>query len=155
MLEHSPHRIHFYKVKAHSGIIGNERADACAHTAALTDATDIALPDARDPFHKFYWLSSKTSHGQTDGLHRSHAFPTHYLTNLNDKLKAHMHKKHKLGSADASGYHYNSWQRLNYAIQPTSLVTTANIEAHNPTCQLANKEASSSFWYNPKIALKQ
>eukprot|EP00983_Pelagomonas_calceolata_P066681 1149157-Pelagomonas_calceolata.AAC.2 len=39
MLEHSPHPIHFYK--AHSGIIGNEGAGTCAHTAALTDATNI------------------------------------------------------------------------------------------------------------------
>eukprot|EP00983_Pelagomonas_calceolata_P116243 1160281-Pelagomonas_calceolata.AAC.1 len=47
----SPHPVNFYKVEAHSGIIGNEGADASAHTAALTDTTDIALPDARDPFH--------------------------------------------------------------------------------------------------------
>eukprot|EP00983_Pelagomonas_calceolata_P017629 553155-Pelagomonas_calceolata.AAC.1 len=92
MLEHCPHPIHFYKVKTHAGIIGNARADACARTAALTDTIDIALPDARDRFHNIYWLSLKASHGQTDGLHRSHAFPIHYLTNLNDKLKVHMHK---------------------------------------------------------------
>eukprot|EP00983_Pelagomonas_calceolata_P047288 1140561-Pelagomonas_calceolata.AAC.1 len=96
MLEHSPHSIHFYKVKTHSGIIGNERADACARTAALTDTTDIALPDARDPLHNFYWLSLKTSHAQNDGMHRSHAFPIYYLTNLNDKLKIHMHKSTSL-----------------------------------------------------------
>eukprot|EP00983_Pelagomonas_calceolata_P002797 92748-Pelagomonas_calceolata.AAC.1 len=53
ILEHSPHPIHFYKVKDHSGIIGNEGADACAHTAALANTTDIALPNAnlKDPFH--------------------------------------------------------------------------------------------------------
>ena len=54
IIEHSPHPIHFYKVKAHSGIIGNEGADACARTAALSDTVDITLPDARDPFHNFY-----------------------------------------------------------------------------------------------------
>eukprot|EP00983_Pelagomonas_calceolata_P014819 470505-Pelagomonas_calceolata.AAC.1 len=32
--------IHFYKVKAHSGIIGNEGAYACARSAALTAITD-------------------------------------------------------------------------------------------------------------------
>eukprot|EP00983_Pelagomonas_calceolata_P019711 621850-Pelagomonas_calceolata.AAC.1 len=63
--------------------------------------------------------------------------------NLNDKLNVHMHKKHKLGSADSSGYHYSSWQRLNYATQTTSPVTTANIEAHNPNCQLAHKEVKA------------
>eukprot|EP00983_Pelagomonas_calceolata_P014668 465560-Pelagomonas_calceolata.AAC.1 len=49
--EHSPHQLNFYKVIAHSFIIGNEGADACAQTAALMDITDISLPDAKDPFH--------------------------------------------------------------------------------------------------------
>eukprot|EP00983_Pelagomonas_calceolata_P103608 1158927-Pelagomonas_calceolata.AAC.10 len=44
-------------VRTHSGVIGNEGADACTRTAALTDTTDIALPDARDPFHNSYWFS--------------------------------------------------------------------------------------------------
>eukprot|EP00983_Pelagomonas_calceolata_P028699 898961-Pelagomonas_calceolata.AAC.1 len=64
VLEHSLHPIHFYMVKAHSGIIGNAGADACARAAALADTTDIALPDARDPFHNFYWLTMKSSHGR-------------------------------------------------------------------------------------------
>eukprot|EP00983_Pelagomonas_calceolata_P067353 1149443-Pelagomonas_calceolata.AAC.1 len=38
---------------------------------------------------------------------------------LKDKLKIHMRKRHKLNSADTSGYYYSSWQRLNYATQPT------------------------------------
>eukprot|EP00983_Pelagomonas_calceolata_P013851 443589-Pelagomonas_calceolata.AAC.2 len=63
-LKHSPHPAHFYKVKTHSGIIGNEGADACACTAALMDTKDIALPGARDPFYNFYWLSLKSSHGR-------------------------------------------------------------------------------------------
>eukprot|EP00983_Pelagomonas_calceolata_P076040 1153252-Pelagomonas_calceolata.AAC.2 len=56
ILKHSPHPVHFYQVEAHSGIIDNEGADTCARAAALTDITDFALPDARDPFHNFYWL---------------------------------------------------------------------------------------------------
>eukprot|EP00983_Pelagomonas_calceolata_P029414 921616-Pelagomonas_calceolata.AAC.4 len=63
-VEHSPHPIHFYKVKANSGIIGNEGPDACARSAALKATTDIELPHAWDPFHDIYWLSLKTSHGQ-------------------------------------------------------------------------------------------
>eukprot|EP00983_Pelagomonas_calceolata_P064539 1148177-Pelagomonas_calceolata.AAC.2 len=56
-LEHSPQPVHFYEVTAHSGVIGNEGADACARAAALTDTMEIALPDARDPSHNFYWLT--------------------------------------------------------------------------------------------------
>eukprot|EP00983_Pelagomonas_calceolata_P089131 1157280-Pelagomonas_calceolata.AAC.12 len=135
----SPHPVHFYKVKAHSGIIGNEGADACARAAALTDTTDFALPDARDPFHNFYWLTLKSSHGSKSETHHSHATPTHYLTNLTDKLKTHMHNRHKLGSADTYGYYYNSWQRLNYTIWSTHLNTTVSPEAYSPSSQLANK----------------
>eukprot|EP00983_Pelagomonas_calceolata_P006846 222972-Pelagomonas_calceolata.AAC.1 len=82
------------------------------------DTTDIALPDARDPFYNFYWLSLKSSQGHNGEPHHSRTAPTHYLTNLTDKLKSHLHKRHKLGSADPSGHYYYSWQRLNYAIQP-------------------------------------
>eukprot|EP00983_Pelagomonas_calceolata_P004068 132303-Pelagomonas_calceolata.AAC.1 len=53
LLEHLPYSIHFYKVQTHSGIIGNEGAHACARTVALSNTIDIALPDARDPFHNF------------------------------------------------------------------------------------------------------
>eukprot|EP00983_Pelagomonas_calceolata_P075407 1152999-Pelagomonas_calceolata.AAC.5 len=88
MLEYSPHPIHFYKVKAHSGIIGNEGADTCA---ALTDTTDTAPPGARDPFYNMHSLSLQSSQGQTDGLHHARTFPIHHLTNLNDKLRVHMH----------------------------------------------------------------
>eukprot|EP00983_Pelagomonas_calceolata_P084990 1156469-Pelagomonas_calceolata.AAC.4 len=49
-LEHSPHPVHSYKVKTHSG---NEGADACARAAALTDTVEIALPD---PFHNVSWF---------------------------------------------------------------------------------------------------
>eukprot|EP00983_Pelagomonas_calceolata_P031998 1003883-Pelagomonas_calceolata.AAC.1 len=74
----------------------------------------------------FYWLSLDTSRAQNNGMHRSHTSSIHYLTNLNDKFKAHMHKKHKLGSADISGCHYQRWQELNDTIPPTA---TANTEA--------------------------
>eukprot|EP00983_Pelagomonas_calceolata_P007023 228560-Pelagomonas_calceolata.AAC.1 len=79
----------------------------------------IAIPDAKDPFHNFYWLSTKSSHERNDETHHYHSALIHYLTNLTDKLTTHMHKRHKLGSADTSSYYYNSWQRLNHAIQPT------------------------------------
>eukprot|EP00983_Pelagomonas_calceolata_P008031 261572-Pelagomonas_calceolata.AAC.1 len=40
------------------------------------------------------------------------------LTNLTDKLQTHMQDRHKLGSADTSGYYYSCWQRLYYTIWP-------------------------------------
>eukprot|EP00983_Pelagomonas_calceolata_P009064 294688-Pelagomonas_calceolata.AAC.2 len=64
------------------------------------------------------------------------------VTNLTDKLKTHMHNRHELGSADTSGYYYNSWQRLNYATQPNFPNTTVNLEAQLtlPTHQQRNQQ---------------
>eukprot|EP00983_Pelagomonas_calceolata_P070288 1150727-Pelagomonas_calceolata.AAC.2 len=81
------------------GIIDNEGGDACARTAqyshaALTNTTDIATPDARDPFRNSYWLSLKSSHGRNGDPNHSYTAPTHYLNNLTDKLKIHMHIVH-------------------------------------------------------------
>eukprot|EP00983_Pelagomonas_calceolata_P120783 1160738-Pelagomonas_calceolata.AAC.3 len=44
------------------------------------------------------------SHGRKSDPHHSYTAPIYYLTYLTDKLKTHMHRKHKLGSADTSGY---------------------------------------------------
>eukprot|EP00983_Pelagomonas_calceolata_P065422 1148579-Pelagomonas_calceolata.AAC.9 len=96
ILEHSPYPVHFYEAKANPGIIDNEGADACARAAALTDAEDIKLPNAKDPFYYFYWLSLDSSPGRNGEPYHSRPDPTHYLTNLADKLKTHMHKRHKL-----------------------------------------------------------
>eukprot|EP00983_Pelagomonas_calceolata_P079960 1154929-Pelagomonas_calceolata.AAC.4 len=59
IIEHSPHQLNFYKVKAHSGVIGNEGADACTQTVAIMDNTDFSLLDAKDPFYNSFWLSVK------------------------------------------------------------------------------------------------
>eukprot|EP00983_Pelagomonas_calceolata_P038137 1136685-Pelagomonas_calceolata.AAC.3 len=50
----------------------------------------------------------------------THTVPTQRLTNLTESSKHTCSKyTHNLGSADTSGYYNNSWQRLNYAMQPT------------------------------------
>eukprot|EP00983_Pelagomonas_calceolata_P017751 557176-Pelagomonas_calceolata.AAC.14 len=65
IIEHSPHQLNLYKVKAHSSAIGNEEADACAQTAAIMDDTDISLPDSKDPFHNSIRLSVKPPRGHS------------------------------------------------------------------------------------------
>eukprot|EP00983_Pelagomonas_calceolata_P067328 1149435-Pelagomonas_calceolata.AAC.1 len=80
-------------------------SSAYACTAPLPDAKDIALPDARDPFYNFYWLSLKSSHDHNGEPYHPHTASTYYLTNLTGKPKRHMHKRHKLSSADTSSYY--------------------------------------------------
>eukprot|EP00983_Pelagomonas_calceolata_P114605 1160111-Pelagomonas_calceolata.AAC.17 len=43
--------------RAHSGVIGNEGADACAEAAAVIDTTDISQPDVKNPFGNSFQLS--------------------------------------------------------------------------------------------------
>jgi hypothetical protein len=57
LIQSSPSPVTFYKVKSHSGIVGNEGADHLAHKAAVCQISDISLPPATDPFHDLFWLS--------------------------------------------------------------------------------------------------
>jgi len=93
IIEHSLCPIYLYKVNAHSGIVGNEGADACARTAAYKDTTDIALPDAEDPFYNSFWLASALPVAHALNPQQTHATSPFYLTNLREKLKAHIHER--------------------------------------------------------------
>eukprot|EP00983_Pelagomonas_calceolata_P129037 1161572-Pelagomonas_calceolata.AAC.2 len=101
--------VHFYKVfKSHSGIFGNEGADAFALQAAmLLHEADTSLNQAGDPFFHLRsgWLvkpiQKPCSHTELWAL-----------PNLQNKLKQIMHDKHKLGTASGNTYSYTNWQGL-------------------------------------------
>jgi len=105
----------FYQVKSHSGII--EGADHLAHKAAVNQISDVSLLPATDPFYDLFWLSVPNKVG-------SHAEELRVLTNLQDKLKHHMHAHHYLGEANTDTLLYKLWQKLHdtpeRAAQPDS-----------------------------------
>jgi len=98
--------VHFYKVKTHSGIIGNECADAIAkHTALHNDGQDERfLPPNTDgnPYSHLHWLAAEE-------LARKRSTPNSFiqepklvpLQNLKVRLKKHhdMHQQHCLENA--------------------------------------------------------
>ena len=102
--------IKFYKVKAHTGIIGNESADALAKHAALHDyGYDVALPPPTpdgNPYSHMYWIAAD------DALatHTSSNFRLTPLQNIKDKLKHHMSTQHRLENAKKDTGYYQYWK---------------------------------------------
>eukprot|EP00983_Pelagomonas_calceolata_P006568 215933-Pelagomonas_calceolata.AAC.1 len=51
--------VHFYKVKSHNGILGNEGVDALALQAAMSPhKADTSLNQAENPFFHLYWFAT-------------------------------------------------------------------------------------------------
>ncbi len=93
--------IKFLKVKAHTGIIGNERADQIAkHVAKHPEAADTGIKmagHAGNPFHNIIWLATSTDNSNTqcliiDNGNQSQPYQTHmrYIPNKRDALQAHI-----------------------------------------------------------------
>jgi len=60
----SPSPIHFFKIKSHAGIIGNEHADALGRKSATTysDIADTSIRTAGpegNPFYNIHWLKKE------------------------------------------------------------------------------------------------
>jgi len=123
-IRQSPSPIHFFKVKSHAGIIGNERADALAKKSATTYA-DIANSPSKQqalreiPSTMSTGLQKKTekqaqTHNHTHTTNMAHSFPPKlwYLPNHRDALQAHMHLLHKLGIAKAEANYHAYYQTL-------------------------------------------
>jgi len=144
-LRHSS--IKFLKVKAHTGIIGNERADQIAkHVAKYPEAADTGIKMAGregNPFHNIIWLATSTDDPNTqcpiiDNGNQSQPYQPHvrYLPNKREALQAHMHKVHKLGNAQTDTSYCTFYQNL-----------IKNKSAHS--------KISNAFWPIPGISRKE
>ena len=109
----SPSPIHFFKVKSHAGIIGNEHVDVLAKKSATTysDIADTSIKTAQalrgNTFYNIHWLAKEDienqtqTHNCTRTTNIAHSPPPKlwYLPNHRDAFQAHMHFLHKLGNA--------------------------------------------------------
>ena len=73
----SPTPIHFFKVKSHAVIIGNEHADALAKKSATTysDIADTSIKTAGPeeiPFYNIHWLAKEDIENQTQTHNHTH-----------------------------------------------------------------------------------
>ena len=124
-IRQSPSPIHFFKVKSHASIIGNEHADPLAKKSATTysDIADTSIRTAgpeKNPFYNIHWLakedkeSQTQTHNHTHTTNMAHSPPPKlwYLPNHRDALPAHMHLLHKLGNAKIESNYHAYYQTL-------------------------------------------
>jgi len=124
-IRQSPSPIHFFKVKSHAGIVGNEHVDALAKKSATTysDTTDTSIrttgPEG-NPFYNTHWLAKEDiknqtqTHNHSHTTNRAHSPPPKlwYLPNHRDALQAHMHLLRKLGNAKSEANYHAYYQTL-------------------------------------------
>jgi hypothetical protein len=96
----APSVIHLYKVPAHAGLIGNERADQLAKEAAEEecDAREVCLVSADTPMHSMYWptfLATMESPGIEAPAAPEASRQGWHLSDLSKSLKKHMHALHR------------------------------------------------------------
>ncbi|KAJ9532318.1 hypothetical protein QJQ45_010383 [Haematococcus lacustris] len=140
----SPVTIHFYKVRAHSGIIGNEGADALAKHAALHPElanTPAYHPTTRKETNT--WLSNEAE-GEIPAP----------LPDCRQSVRAHMHRKHKLGLANQDSIYYLMSQEITKVAAPGAgerVMTDAHISTHAQRTALLYRTGGL---YNQKLALR-
>jgi len=124
-IRQSPSPIHFFKVKSHAGIVGNEHADALAKKSGTTysDLADTSTKTAGPkgyPFYNIHWLAKKDienqtqTHNHTHTTDMAHSPPSKfwYLPHHRDALQARMHFLHKLGNAKTEANYHAYYQTL-------------------------------------------
>jgi len=134
MIYASPEPICFYEVKAHSGIAGNECADAIAKHSALHDGGhdmhfQPPAPDGNAYTH-LYWLAANKDIDKNPSGRGAITPRLRALSDLKVKLKAEMCKSHRLGSANTNTGYYNYWKDLR---------------------PLVNKQTTNAFWNNNSL----
>ncbi|KAJ9517856.1 hypothetical protein QJQ45_004218 [Haematococcus lacustris] len=140
----SPATIQFYKVRAHSGIIGNEGADALAKHAALH--SELANTPAYSPTTRketTFWLSTAADSESPAPL-----------PDCRQSMRAHMHHKHKLGLANQDSIYYLMSQEITKVAAPSAgdrVMTDTNISTHAQRTALLYRTGGL---YNQKLALR-
>ncbi|KAJ9529435.1 hypothetical protein QJQ45_013693 [Haematococcus lacustris] len=139
----SPVTIHFFKVRAHSGIIGNEGADALAKHAALHPElanTPAYSPTTRKETRN--WLSNAAD-GDSPAP----------LPDCRKSVRAHMHK-HKLGLANQDSIYYQMSQEITKVAATGAgerVMIDTNISTHAQRTALLYRTGGL---YNQKLAMR-
>ncbi|KAJ9517037.1 hypothetical protein QJQ45_002548 [Haematococcus lacustris] len=140
----SPVTTQFYKVRAHSGIIGNEGADALAKHAALHPEQANTLEyHPTTPKERGIWLN-----------HGTDSETLAPLPDCRQSVRAHMHSKHKLGLANQDSIYYQMTQDITKAAAKGAgerVMTDATISIPAQRTALLYRTGGL---YNQKLAMR-
>ncbi|MGQ3168986.1 MAG: RNase H family protein [Hydrogenophaga sp.] len=144
ILTNSQDAVHLFKVRAHSGIIGNEGADALAKHAAMHPeqaTTRGSYPPKHTEQHA--WLSTTSELNVTTPL-----------PDCRHSVRAHMRNKHKLGLANQDSIYYQMSRDITKVAAKGScerVMTDAGIPTEAQRTALLYRTGGL---YNQKLAMR-
>ncbi|KAJ9517217.1 hypothetical protein QJQ45_009174 [Haematococcus lacustris] len=144
ILTNSQDTVHFFKVRAHSGIIGNEGADALAkHAARHPEQATTRGPSPPRHIEQHAWLSTTSDLNVTTPL-----------PDCRHSVRAHMSNKHKLGLANQESIYYQMSQEITKVAAKGScerVMTDAGIPTEAQRTALLYRTGGL---YNQKLAMR-
>ncbi|KAJ9531174.1 hypothetical protein QJQ45_000821 [Haematococcus lacustris] len=144
ILTNSQDTVHFFKVRAHSGIIGNEGADALAkHAARHPEQATTRGPCSPRHTEQHAWLSTTSELNVTTPL-----------PDCRHSVRAHMSNKHKLGLANQESIYYQMSREITKVAAKGSrerVMTDAGIPTEAQRTALLYRTGGL---YNQKLAMR-
>jgi ribonuclease HI len=140
-----------YKVKAHTGITGNETADAMAKQVANGANPEGTLHDVPESNlrREKYWVKHKAIPTPDNPNPQAKTLPT-----LDQHLRNAVHQQHKLGMADQSTIYYSSWKNT----MPHMLAAESNAFMTKQTVTTKERRTALQYrcgqLYNNKLGMR-
>jgi ribonuclease HI len=143
--------VHFYKVKAHSGVPGNEHADRIAKSIADGEVTneEYHIPTSNDRISMYWPYTENTSLHPTTGSLVTTITPA---SNHEGALKKHIYSLMSLGHANVNTVYYRAFQAQRDRIHTGHLEHLANSSKLSRKEKLRRVQYLSGCLYTNKRA---